>query len=201
MQAHPGLQGNHETEVTPTRADTGRLVGLGAILILVGVAAVAARSADLDLGVWIGELTWPLFVIVPGLILLGLAVVRTPPDGLGFAIAGSVVTTIGAILLVQANTDTWTSWAYVWALIPGAAGLGMIGYGLLTRIEGLVDRGVWLVVIAGVMFVIGRWYFEAVFATGEQPVDIVTWWPLGLIMAGVIVAARALLESRRGSAR
>jgi len=201
MQAHPDIHGNPETAVAPTRADTGRLLGFGAILILVGVIAVAARSADVDLGAWMGESTWPLLVIVPGLVLLGLAVIRTPPEGLGFAIAGSVVSAVGTILLVQAATGAWSSWAYVWTLIPAAAGLGMLGYGLLTRTDGLVDRGVGLAVIGGVMFLLGRWYFDAVFATGEQPVDVVTWWPLGLIAAGLIVAARALLQSRRGSPR
>jgi len=199
MHAHPGIQGNHETEVRPARADAGRLLGVGATLILVGVVAVLARSLALDLGAVIGEATWPLLVIVPGLVLIGLAYTRKPPDGLGLAIAGSVITAVGTILLVQANTGAWESWAYVWILIPGAAGLGMAGYGLLTRTAGLIDRGVWMVVISGIVFLVARWYFEAVFATGDQPVDLATWWPLGLVAAGVLVAARALLEWRRGS--
>ena len=56
-----------------------------------------------------------------------------------------------------------------------------------------------LVVIAGVLFIVGWWYFEALFATGEQPVDIATWWPLALIGVGAIIAIRALFAARRGS--
>jgi FtsH-binding integral membrane protein len=177
------------------RSETRRLLALGALLIVVGLAAMAARTADLDLGGLIGEQTWPLLVVVPGLLLLGLAFVRTPPDGVGFAIAGSIVTTVGAILLVQANTANWASWAYVWALIPGAAGLGMAAYGLLTHTGELVDKGVWMVVIAGVLYIVGWWYFEGLFATGEQPVDVATWWPVALIAAGAVVAIRALFAA------
>ena len=186
---------------TQARSETRRLLALGAVLIVVGLAAVVARTVDLDLSGLIGEQTWPLLVVVPGLVLLGLAFVRTPPDGVGLAIAGSIVTTVGTILLVQANTENWASWAYVWALIPGAAGLGMAAYGLLTRTGELVDKGVWMVVIAGVLYIVGWWYFEGLFSTGEQPVDLGTWWPVVMIGAGAVIAIRALFAARRGSAQ
>ncbi len=193
---------HHEPDDVAKRGPgTGSLIVIGSILILVGLVAVLARTVDIDLGSYIGEQTWPLLVIVPGVVLLALALMRTPPEGVGFAIAGAIVTAVGAILLAQANTHAWASWAYVWALIPGAAGCGMAGYGLLTRTTDLVDRGVWMILVSGVLYMIGWWYFEALFATGEQPIDIGTWWPLGLILAGAIVAARALHEARNASNR
>ena len=133
MSGHPMTHGNEPSGIAPTRADTRRLRALAAVLIVIGVIGVVARSTGIDLRVHLGEQSWPLLVMLPGLGLLAVAFTRTPPGGLGFAIAGSVVTAIGAILLVQANTGAWASWAYVWALIPAAAGLGMAGYGLLTR--------------------------------------------------------------------
>jgi len=199
MSAHPTTPRHAGSGSESKDGDTHRLLGLGAVLILVGLAAVAVREADLALGAWIGEQTWPLMVVTPGLVLLGLAFVPAPPKGLGFAIAGSVVTSVGTILLVQANTDTWESWAYVWALIPGAAGLGMTVYGLLTRAGELVGKGVGLMVTAGVLYIVGWWYFEALFTTGEQPFDIGTWWPLALVGAGAVIAIRALLVARGGS--
>ncbi len=197
MSGHPATHGNEPSRIAPTRADTRRLRSLAAGLIVFGVIGVVARSTGLDLRVHLGEQSWPLLVVLPGLGLLAVAFIRTPPGGLGFAIAGSVVTTIGAILLVQSNTGAWASWAYVWALIPGAAGLGMAGYGLLTRTRELVDNGVRLVAVAAVLFSVGWWYFEGWFATGAQPIDPGAWWPVALIVAGVIVAARAVIESRR----
>ena len=197
MNAHPSTKGRNAS--ASEGGDTGRLLGLGVVLILAGLAAVAVRGAELDLGAWIGEQTWPLLVVAPGLVLIGLAFVPAPPNGLGFAIAGSIVTSVGTILLVQANTDTWASWAYVWVLIPGAAGLGMALYGLLTRVGQLVEKGVVLMVAAGILYIGGWWYFEALFTTGEQPVDIGTWWPLALVGAGALIAVRALLARRESN--
>ena len=179
-----------------TRPRTGGALVLGAILIVVGLVAVAGRSAGVDLPAIIGEQTWPFLVIVPGLVLLGAAFTRTPPEGLGFAIAGSIVTTVGAILLYQANTATWENWAYVWALIPGAAGLGKAGYGLLTGSRELVVDGARMAAIAGVLFAVGWWYFGTLFATGRGPIDASTWWPIALIVVGVAIASRALVGTR-----
>jgi hypothetical protein len=198
MHSPQMIERNVQPTVAGGRSETRRLLALGAVLILVGVAAVVARSVDVDLGALIGEQSWPALVIVPGLVLIGLAFVARPPDGLGFAIAGSIVTTIGMILLVQANTGAWASWAYVWTLIPGAAGIGMTIYGLLTRSRELVGNGARLAAIAGVLFIAGWWYFETLFTTGEQPADLGTWWPLVLIAVGTVIAIRALLTTRHG---
>ena len=183
----------HSEAVAPRRA----LFVFGAALMVIGLAIVAGRIADVQVEDVIGEQTWPFFVIVPGLILLVAAVIPRPPDGLGFAIAGSIVTSVGAILLFQANTDAWTSWSHVWALIPGAAGLGMAGYGLLTRHGELIGKGLRLAVIAAVLFVMGAWYFEMWYATGDVPVDAAGWWPIVLIGVGAFIAIRALLGDRR----
>jgi hypothetical protein len=186
---------------TDGRRRPSSLLALGAILMVVGLAAAGLRGADIDLTTSIGEATWPFLVIAPGLVLLALSVVRTPPDGLGLVIAGSVVTTVGLILLAQANSGAWESWAYVWALIPAGAGLGKAVYGAATKATELVDDGVRLVLVAGVMFLVGRWYFEAIFTTGEQPIDIGTWWPVALIAVGAIIAIRALFVPRQASTR
>ena len=95
MSAHPMNDGDEQSGAARTQADDRRLVAFGAILMLAGLIAVVARAADVDIGAVVGEQTWPLLVIVPGLGLLGFAFVRTPPDGLGFAIAGSIVTAVG----------------------------------------------------------------------------------------------------------
>jgi hypothetical protein len=194
-QAHPAT---HQDPAA--RRSSGALLVFGGILILVGIVAMTLRALDVDLDALIGEQTWPLLVIVPGIALLGLALTRTPPEGLGFAIGGSIVTAVGAILLVQANTETWESWAYVWALIPGAAGLGIASYGVLTRSSELIAKGARMMLISGVLFVVGWWYFEAVFATGRPPISIDTWWPLAVIGAGAIIATRAWFRMRGGAA-
>jgi len=161
---------------------------------VVGLAAALLRGTDIDLSPYIGREAWPLLVVVPGLILLAISPFRTPPDGLGFTISGSIVTSVGLILMWQANSGAWETWSYIWALIPGAAGLGIAIYGAATRTTGLVGLGVRMVLISGGLFLVGRWYFEALFATGEQPIDIGTWWPVALIGVGIIIALGALFD-------
>ena len=164
----------------------------GLVLLAIGGVALAARQAGVELGSLV-EGGWPLFIIVPGVALLAAAFVPAPPDGLGFAIAGSIVTTVGGILLYQQTSGNWESWAYAWALIPLAAGSGMSVYGLLTGHRDIAGSGVRLAVVAGLLFLIGTWYFNAVFETGRTPIDIGTWWPVVVLGIGLLVLGRALL--------
>jgi len=178
-----------------SRRETGRERGAvaGVILVIAGGLVLAARQAGVELGNLVDDGGWPLFVIVPGVALLAAAFVPTPPHGLGFAVAGSVVTTVGLILLYQEITETWESWAYAWALIPMAAGIGITGYGLLTGHRDIAGTGMRLAAVAGVLFLIGSWYFNAVFETGENPIDVGAWWPVVLIGIGALVLGRAVL--------
>ena len=93
--------------------ETGRERGVaaGIVLVVAGGVVLAARQAGFEVGNLVADGGWALFIIVPGLALLATAFVPTPPQGLGFAIAGSVVTTVGLILLYQETTETWESWA------------------------------------------------------------------------------------------
>lgn len=124
-------------------ADRGKAM-VGALLVLLGVVGLIATWTGFEFGEWIGDSGWPIFVIVPGLVLWALAFVPRPPAGVGFAIAGTIVTSIGLLLWYQEMTEHWESWSYAWALIgPGAAGLGLLLYGLLTQTHRMVSQGAW----------------------------------------------------------
>src|SRR5690349_14204450 len=128
---------------------------LGGLLVLVGLAALVLQQADVRFGDFIGEVGWPLFVIAPGIVLLVAAFITPRPSGIGFAISGSIVTTVGLILLYQNTTGAWESWAYVWTLIPGAAGVALVVYGSVIGSAQLVNRGTRMAIIAAVLFVAG----------------------------------------------
>lgn len=179
------------TEATPA------IIGL--ILVAVGATALIARELGVNLFASVGTWGWPFFVIVPGLVLLGASLVPAPPKGVGFAIAGAIVTTVGALLLYQLRSSHWESWAYAWALIPASAGVAMILYGLLFRTRGLVTSGLWVGGVAIVLFGVGAWYFEAVFMGGQRYADLGAWWPVALVVLGAIIAMRALIGPRMGS--
>ena len=169
---------------------------LGLVLIVVGVAAVIVRELNINVFASIGDWGWPFFVIVPGLLLLGAALVPAPPRGLGFAIAGTVVTTIGGLLLYQTQTNHWESWAYAWALIPMASGLGTFLYGVLTRTSTMITAGLWMAGIAAILFAVGAWFFEGIFAGDTRFADIGNWWPMAVIAVGAVILVGSFLRPR-----
>jgi hypothetical protein len=168
---------------------------VGIVLVAVGLAAFALRQLGVDLADVVGDGGWPLFVIVPGLILIALAVMPAAPNGVGFAIGGSIVPTVGFTLLYQQATGHWESWAYAWALLPAAAGAAMTVYGWATGHSELTSVGLRLAAIGALLFAVGFWFFETIFDTGRVPFDLATWWPVVPIAAGVVLTVRALTRT------
>jgi hypothetical protein len=127
---------------------------VGALLIVLGAAALVVRVSDVNIG-------WPVWVILPGLALLVAAFALPEPAGSGLAAAGGIVTAVGTLLAVQGATGTYASWAYAWALVaPGGVGVGLLLYGLLTR-RGDIARGGLASLITGiVLFLVGFLFFE-----------------------------------------
>lgn len=78
------------------------------------------------------SILWPLFVIVPGAAFLYFAVTGDKKMA-GLAVAGTVVTGTGLILLFQSITNHWQSWAYAWTLYPVFVGMALTFMG--TRME------------------------------------------------------------------
>src|SRR5665811_830069 len=107
---------------------------VGVLLIALGAGALVVRTSGVQVG-------WPAWVILPGLALLVAAFAVPEPGGSALAVAGGIVTTVGAVLAVQDATGTYASWAYAWALVaPGGVGAGLLLYGLLTG-RGDIARG------------------------------------------------------------
>lgn len=175
----------------------GGLTVLGTALVVVGVGWFVLRQLRVDPFAAISDAGWPFFVIIPGVGLLAASLVPAAPRGVGFAIAGSIVTTVGCVLLYQQTTGDWTSWAYAWALVgPGAAGLGMLVYGLIFRQRDLLAAGARLVAIAGAIFAVGYWYFETIFRTGRAPLELGELWPLIVVGVGVVAVVAGMLDAR-----
>ena len=113
-------------------------VVLGVILVLVGAVFLATNVTGFKL-----EAAWPLFIIVPGLILLAASFAAGGEAGGGLAITGSIVTTVGLILAVQEATGLYATWAYAWALVaPGSVGVGMLLFGSFTGRQDLSTAGI-----------------------------------------------------------
>ena len=137
----------------------------GGLLVAVGVILLIGQFVHVDLG----RYGWPLWIIVPGVVLLILAVSSRGFFGEGLAIAGSITTMTGLILLVQNLTDHFNSWAYAWALVfPASIGIGMILYGLTAGRAGNVRAGLRVLAVGVVLFVLGAAFFEGVIWGGIE---------------------------------
>jgi hypothetical protein len=148
---------------------------VGAILIIVGALFLLAQlfpsiAISLDIG-----RQWPLIIVVVGGLLLFSAFLGTPP----LAIPGSIVSGIGAILYVQNLTNTWSSWSYIWTLIPGFVGIGMIISGLLGHHRSTMWRkGSRLLLISFVLLLVFGTFFNGFGGLGR-------YWPVLLIASGL----------------
>ena len=174
--------------------DNRGAVTLGIVLIVVGALLLVDRVVGIDLA----SAGWPLFVIVPGVLLLAWGVSMTGREGVGLAVGGGITTVVGLILAVQNATGLWATWAYAWALVgPGGTGVGLIAFGLTHRDEGLVSNGLRSLGSGLALFVAFGVFFEGVVGLSGTPFLSTDIGPVVLIGAGVVVLLVGLFRGRR----
>ena len=162
-------------------------LAIGILLILLGGWFLAGQFFP-ELKELINiEKAWPLIVIGVGVFLLVLGLLIRVP---GMAVPACIVAGIGGILYWQFTTGNWESWSYVWALIPGFVGVGII----LARILGDNDpnalrEGLRLILISLVLF---AGFF--LFLGGEGMFQ--EYWPILIILLGIWIFARAILRRK-----
>lgn len=158
----------------------------GVLLILLGLVFLSYQLMP-NLWDWLNiEVGWPLIVIGVGVFLFIFGLLVGAP---GMSIPACIVGGIGALLYWQNATGNWASWAYVWTLIPGFVGIGIILNGLLggDKLRDALEGGGWLLIISLILF--------AVFGSTLGGVNILgPYWPALLILAGLLILARALLR-------
>jgi hypothetical protein len=169
---------------------------VGGLLIAVGALFLAGNAAGVD----IGAVGWPLFIIVPGIILFATAFAIGGKAGSGPAVAGAIVTTVGLILAVQAATGLYATWAYAWALVaPTSVGLALVVYGTLVGERGLVKDGLPTLGVGLALFFGFGVFFEGVIGlSGERVAGLKAILPIGLVAIGVILVLGGVRRSRAG---
>jgi hypothetical protein len=131
-------------------------LALGVVLILLGAWFIAQRQVP-ALGTWVAQyMSWPLNVVAAGAIILLIGLLVGAP---GMAIPAAIVAGIGGILYYQNSTNDYTSWSYMWTLIPGFVGVGQIVAAALGRSMREARSGTNLILTSAVMFII----FAAIF--------------------------------------
>jgi hypothetical protein len=161
----------------------------GIILLLIGGWFLAA---EFNLVPGLNELInmqyqWPLIVIGVGVFLFLLGLIVHAP---GLSVPACIVSGIGGILYWSNSTGNWADWTYLWTLIPGFVGVGVI---LSTLLGGEERRGyregLRLILISAILFVIflmifsGQGYF-------------LKYWPILVILAGVWIIIQNLFRRK-----
>jgi hypothetical protein len=165
-------------------------VAIGAVLVVVGLLLFIGQYFD----VGIGDLGWPFIIIGVGVVILGIGLFVMNEQGM--VIGGTVVTTVGLVLLYQDRTGHWESWAYAWALVgPAASGLGLALWGLRSSNAGDVRNGIWGLLGGFAFFAIGFLFFEGLIGISGERLPLAEWvLPAAVIVMGVVVLMRGLLQ-------
>ncbi len=155
------------------------------------VVLVAAGAGLLTLNllqIGLMNLLWPLFVLIPALVLLWPAHRSTAnrPTGAGWlGLFGGLLATVAALLFLMNLTDHWEGWAYAWTLVPAGAVAGLM-YGYRHQPERPIHRRgprfIRLALTAGLAMAL---LFELFIFNTLGP-----WWPVLLVGLGLFLLVR-----------
>ena len=166
---------------------TRRQQTIGFVLIAAGILLLLARGLDIS----VGALAWPLFIIVPGVVMLVAAF--TASDSVsGLAVPGSIVTTVGTILFLQNLTQRFETWSYSWALVLASVGVGIFLQAALDDDEAGQRSAIRIVVLGLTLFALFGVFFEFVIFGGASGSPWVRFLiPILLIVAGAYLLTRS----------
>jgi hypothetical protein len=191
--------GEYTRPSAPPRADRENAVrtALGVGLVAIGGLFLVQEFTGLDVWHW----SWPLFIIVPGLLLFGGFILGGRAAS-GLAIPASIVTTAGFLLLIQNTFNLWHTWAYTWALIfPTAVGIGLWLQGVWSDQPKAQRTGRRMAEIGLVIFLSFAAFFELVLNLsgflGRGAGEL--FLPAVLILAGAYLVGQRGASARGGS--
>jgi len=168
----------------------GQLV-LGLILILLGALFVAYKQLP-GVGQWMEQyMEWPLNIVAAGALILIIGLVLGVP---GMAVPAAIVAGVGGILYYQTKTGDSQAWSYMWALIPGFAGVGAVLSGLFSRDMGQARSGLNMMMVSAVLFVVFAALFGKLDLLGPYGPAIL------LVGLGVWILISGFLRSRHKGA-
>jgi hypothetical protein len=160
----------------------------GILLILAGIAFFLIRSNP-EWQDWFNEIwEWPLIFVSIGGFLFLLGLILWEP---GMCIPAVIVTGIGGIIYYQVQTDDWTSWIYLWTLIPGFVGVGIVLAALLDRNWKSMLAGFDLLLISGILYIVFASIFGGMALLGPYGPSVL------MVLLGVYILIRGAISSRK----
>ncbi len=168
--------------------------------IVIGVILIAAGVLSLlgNIFTFINwDNTWPLVVIGVGAALFVIMLLGGKTRG-GLAVPGSILVTIGLIMLVMNFTNRWEAWSYAWALIIFAVGLGNLINGLWSELPDLRKKGLSTMLDGLSLFLLFGTIMEFIFSlSGESRWGSALLWGSLLALLGVYLLVTGALQMRK----
>ena len=130
---------------------------------------------------------WPLIVIGVGVLLFILGLIARAP---GLSVPACIVGGIGGILYWNNLTGNWGDWSYLWTLIPGFVGVGV----LLSTLLGGSEKGGYR---AGLRLILTSLILLAIFLmifSGQ--VYFVRYWLVLVILLGIWIIVQAFYRRK-----
>lgn len=159
----------------------------GVLLISAGILAVLLINSQLQ--DWFKEVwAWPLIFVVLGGLLFLLGLILWEP---GMCVPAVILVGLGGIFYYQTQTGDWASWIYMWALIPGFVGIGIILSALLERKWRSMKAGFDLIFISAVLYLVLASIFGGSTLLGPYGPAVL------LILLGVYILIRGAISSRK----
>jgi hypothetical protein len=162
---------------------------IGVILLLIGAWFLAAQfnlvpSLNQLINI---QYEWPMIIVGVGVLLFILGLLSRNP---GLSVPACIVGGIGGILYWTNSTGNWVAWSYLWSLIPGFVGVGIILSTLLGGEEKSGYReGLRLIFISAILFIVfymllsGQGYF-------------IKYWPVLVIIAGIWIIIQTIFRRK-----
>ncbi len=167
-------------------------IAVGVSLVVLGIVFLAGEL--LNINIW--PFGWPIFILMPGIIILAFSLVTKGKTGEPLAICGSILTMLGLLFLYQNSTNHWQSWAYAWALVgPISVGLGQLMYGTISDQDKLIETGKRYLLIGGIIFAVGFVFFELIIGISGLALGSFG-WALLLIGLGTLLIMHALKKNK-----
>jgi hypothetical protein len=164
-------------------------LALGVILILLGAWFLADKSIPAFHTLFDKYTEFPLNMLVIGAGIFIVGLVLGQP---GMSVPAAIVAGLGGIFYYQQMNNDYSSWSYMWALIPGFVGVGSVLAGLLgDSTAHNVKRGLNLMVISAVLFLVFSSFFGGWTLLGNYGPAIL------LILLGLWVLGNGLYRSFR----
>ena len=161
---------------------------LGFLLILFGGWMILTNQVP-AIHQWIqSHSTGSVYTIGAGVLILLIGLFTGSP---GMAIPAAIVAGVGGILYYQDLNNDYSSWSYMWTLIPGFVGVGVMLAGLLgENTRNSLGRGLRLIIISAVLFLAFGTFLGGLTILGNYGA------PILIILLGVYILARGFMRGR-----